>query len=121
MPKMLPGVYHLFDGVYDIKAAGYTPKPHRATYDAFLHRHGVNAKRAVMFDDISQNLEAPRALGMTTVLICSDAAWLADEPHDKRPTAVGEKKANHVDYMTDNLTAFLNGAVTETITPDTTS
>jgi len=114
------GVYHLFDGVYDIKAAGYTPKPHRATYDAFLHRHGVDAGRAVMFDDISQNLEAPRALGMTTVLICSDAAWLADEPHDKRPAAPGES-AGHVDYTTDDLTAFLKGAVTGTMTQNSIS
>jgi len=105
------GVYHLFDGVFDIKAAGYTPKPRRAAYDLFLRRYGVNAKSAIMFEDLSQNLQAPHALGMTTVLICSDAAWLADEPRDKRPARPGDA-GDHIDYTTQDLSVFLAGAVT---------
>ncbi len=105
------GVLNLFDEVFDIKAAGYAPKPQRAGYEQFLRSHQIAPTRAVMFEDIAQNLEAPHALGMTTVLVCSDAAWLADEPHDKRPARHGES-APHVHYATNDLTAFLQSART---------
>lgn len=101
------GIDHLFDGVFDIKAAEYTPKPNRETYERFLARHAVRADSAVIFDDIAHNLEAPHALGMTTVLVCSDAAWLADEPDGKRPARRGESAA-HVHHATADLTDFLS-------------
>ncbi len=101
------GVFHLFDEVFDIKAAGYRPKPRRETYEAFLKEHGVTPQASVMFEDLAQNLEAPHAMGMTTVLVCSDAAWLADEPHDKRPAAPGFT-ADHIHHTTNDLTAFLS-------------
>lgn len=104
------GVLHHFDEIFDIKAAGYAPKPKREPYEKFLSSHDINPRRAVMFEDIVQNLEAPHALGMTTVLVHSDAAWLDDEPHDKRPARAGET-AGHVHYVTDDLTAFLNAAI----------
>lgn len=104
------GVLHHFDEVFDIKAAGYAPKPKREPYDKFLTSHGINPTQAVMFEDMMQNLEQPHALGMTTVLVHSDAAWLDDEPHDKRPAKPGET-APHVHYVTDDLTAFLNAAM----------
>jgi putative hydrolase of the HAD superfamily len=103
------GILDLFDEVFDIKAAGYSPKPRRKPYEKFLSSHKVAPESAVMFEDIVQNLEAPHALGMTTVLVRSDAAWLDDEPHDKRPARPGET-APHVHYVTDDLTAFLAGA-----------
>ncbi len=103
------GVLHHFDEIFDIKAAGYAPKPKREPYEKFLTSHGINPRRAAMFEDIVQNLEAPHALGMTTVLVHSDAAWLDDEPHDKRPARASET-APHIHYVTDDLTAFLNAA-----------
>ncbi len=105
------GIYHLFDGVFDIKAAQYTPKPHRKPYEDFLSAFDINPKRAAMFEDLAQNLETPHALGMTTVLVCSDAAWLADEPHEKRPARPGDT-ADHIHYETNDLTSFLSGAMT---------
>jgi putative hydrolase of the HAD superfamily len=105
------GLFHLFDDVYDIKAADYTPKPHRKPYDAFLDRFDITPKRAAMFEDLTQNLEVPHALGMTTVLVCSDAAWLEDEPVKKRPARIGES-APHVHHTTNDLTTFLQAART---------
>ena len=105
------GLFHHFDDVYDIKAAGYEPKPQRAPYEAFLSAFEIAPERAAMFEDIAQNLEAPHALGMTTVLVCSDAAWLADEPHEKRPARGGETGA-HIHYATNDLAAFLASAET---------
>jgi len=103
------GVLHRFDEIFDIKAAGYAPKPRREPYEMFIASHGINPYRAVMFEDIIQNLEAPYALGMTTVLVHSDAAWLADEPHEKRPARPGDK-ADHIHYVTDDLAGFLSAA-----------
>ncbi|WP_425410577.1 pyrimidine 5'-nucleotidase [Hyphococcus sp.] len=104
------GVLHLFDEIFDIKAAGYAPKPRREPYEKFLSSHNIDPHSAVMFEDIVQNLEAPHALGMTTVLVHSDAAWLDDEPHNKRPARPGDTAA-HIHYVTDDITAFLDAAV----------
>lgn len=105
------GVLHLFDEIFDIKAADYAPKPRREPYEKFLASHNIAPRRAVMFEDIVQNLEAPHALGMTTVLVHSDAAWLDDEPHEKRPARPGDA-APHVHYATNDITDFLNRAMT---------
>ncbi|WP_428407357.1 pyrimidine 5'-nucleotidase [Hyphococcus sp.] len=109
------GVLHHFDEIFDIKAAGYAPKPRREPYEKFLASHDIDPAGAVMFEDIVQNLEAPHALGMTTVLVHSDAAWLEDEPHEKRPARKGDI-APHVHYVTDDIAAFLKAAATSTET-----
>lgn len=105
------GVADCFDAVFDIEAAAWTPKPHRATYEKFTRTHGVAAPRAAMFEDIAGNLEAAHALGMTTVLVASNADWIGDEPAGKRPARAGERHA-HVHHVTDDLAAFLGAART---------
>lgn len=107
------GVFHLFDGVFDIKAADYTPKPHREPYEAFVRRFNIAPERAVMFEDLAHNLETPKALGMTTVLVCSAADWIGDEPAEKRPARIGDT-ADHIDHTTDDLTGFLKSAQVKT-------
>ncbi|NNE40662.1 MAG: pyrimidine 5'-nucleotidase [Marinicaulis sp.] len=104
------GITHHFDDVFDIKAAGYTPKPKRAPYETFIQKFSIDPARAVMCEDLAQNLETPHDLGMTTVLVCSDAAWLADEPEAKRPAQPGET-GDHIHYATDNLTQFLQNTI----------
>ncbi|MEZ5893940.1 MAG: pyrimidine 5'-nucleotidase [Parvularculaceae bacterium] len=105
------GVLHHFDEIFDIKAAGYAPKPKREPYEKFLSSHNIAPDRAIMFEDIAVNLEAPHALGMATVLVQSDAAWLADEPHEKRPARPGDAAPPHVHYVTNDLAAFLTNAL----------
>jgi putative hydrolase of the HAD superfamily len=92
-----------FEDVFDIIAAELEPKPAPATYQRFLSRHAVDPGRAAMFEDLARNLVTPRALGMTTVLVVPDGTkevvredWEM-EGHD----------APHVDYVTDDLEAFL--------------
>ncbi len=104
-------ILHLFDDVYDIKAAQYRPKPDRAPYENFLRQFDLKPDRAVMFEDLSQNLIPPHDLGMTTVLVCSDAAWLADEPEEKRSARPGDG-GDHIHHQTNDLTAFLKAATT---------
>ena len=100
------GLARLFNDIFDIRAANYTPKPHRETYQRFLVRHDIKGPDSAMFEDLAHNLEAAHALGMTTVLISSDAPWIDDEPAEKRPAAPGERHA-HVHFITDDLAAFL--------------
>lgn len=104
------GLAALFDAVFDIEAANYTPKPHRETYDRFVAAHGVAPARAAMFEDLAHNLQSAFDLGMTTVLVASGAAWIADEPAGKRPARPGESHP-HVHHVTDDLAGFLGGAV----------
>lgn len=106
------GIDGLFDDIFDIRAADWTPKPHRVTYERFLAATKVRADEAAMFEDLPHNLEAAHALGMTTVLVASDAAWFADEPAEKRPARPGDRAPEHVHHMTDDLATFLRGAST---------
>ena len=64
-----------------------------------------------MFEDLAVNLEAAHALGMTTVLVATGADWAADEPAAKRPARVGDAH-DHVHFVTDDLTGFLQSART---------
>jgi putative hydrolase of the HAD superfamily len=63
------GVGHRFDGIFDIVAADYVPKPDPAPYNAFLRQHGVDPTAACMIEDLPRNLVPAAALGMTTVLV----------------------------------------------------
>jgi putative hydrolase of the HAD superfamily len=97
------GILEHFDDIFDIIAAGLTPKPARETYDLFLASFGVNGPNAVMFDDLARNLAVPKALGMSTVLIV---------PRNFEPTfsEIWERDPafdDDVDFVTDDLAGFL--------------
>ena len=108
------GVLHLFEGIFDIVAAGYVPKPKRACYELFLARHGVDAGAAAMFEDIPHNLEAPHALGMTTVLVRSEQN--PDHPV-QRLIRSWVAPPEHVHHMTHDLAAFLDGVRPDGVRP----
>ena len=98
------GILDHFDEIFDIVAAELTPKPARSTYERFLALHGIEAKQAAMFEDLARNLSVPKALGMATVLIV---------PRNFEPTfsEIWERDPDFeddVDYVTDDLRAFLS-------------
>lgn len=95
------GIDHLFEAIHDIAAAGYCPKPERAAYEALLAEHAIAAPSAAMFEDMPRNLEAPHALGMTTVLV-KGSPHVALEPHAPLP--------DYVHHFADDLAAFLGRA-----------
>lgn len=105
------GILDLFEGIFDIIQADYLPKPHQETYTKFIKNFNITPKKAAMFEDISANLVAAHAMGLTTILIQSAAPWLADEPADKRPAQPGERPL-HVDHTTQDLTSFLDSLTT---------
>ena len=98
------GILDHFDDIFDIVAAGLTPKPARATYEKFAELYKVAGPNAVMFEDLARNLAVPKALGMTTVLIV---------PRNFEPTfsEIWERdpaQDDDVDFVTDDLSGFLN-------------
>ncbi len=101
------GILEHFEGIFDIKASGYIPKPEPAAYDIFFARHGVEPGRAAMFEDLVKNLKAPHAAGMKTVLITAKTGVvdLRDEWERRQETPP------FVDFVTDDLPVFLGGAI----------
>ena len=97
------GILDLFDGICDIVACDYQPKPGSDAYDTFVKRHGVTSSSAAMFEDMPQNLEIPHALGMTTVLIRST---YIDHPAQAKARNWATPPA-HIHHLADDLTAFL--------------
>jgi putative hydrolase of the HAD superfamily len=86
------GMTELFDGVFDIGAADYLPKPALATFEKISAAHAIDPTTAAFFEDSERNLAPAAALGMTTVLV---------GPHALASTA------DFVDYRTDKLASFL--------------
>jgi len=97
------GIDHLFDGVFDVAASNFVPKPERVVYELFLERFGVEPTRAAMFEDMAHNLLVPYELGMTTALVTPRDG---DVPDRLMRASDGEKGA-HVDHLTDDLSGFL--------------
>ncbi len=63
------GIADLFDGIFDIVAADFEPKPGADAFDRMLSRFAVSAGRAAFFEDIGRNLEPAAARGVLTVLV----------------------------------------------------
>lgn len=92
------GIAHAFDGIEDIVASGFLPKPHPAIYERMVERHQIDPARAVMVEDMAVNLEPAHALGMTTVWVRTD-----------HPTAVPGATDDHVHHVVDDVFDWLRG------------
>jgi putative hydrolase of the HAD superfamily len=103
------GITEHFEDVFDIVSAEFVPKPARETYERFLLRHGVEPRRAAMFEDLSRNLVVPEALGMRTVLVVPPgSASIVREAWELEGAEAG-----HVHCVTDDLAGFLEGVAAE--------
>lgn len=85
------GLSGLFDAIYGVEHAGFLPKPERAAFEAIFKIEQLDTKTAAMFEDDPRNLAAPHDMGMRTVHVAPD-------PHI----------ADHIQYHTDDLAAFLS-------------
>ncbi|WP_119677350.1 pyrimidine 5'-nucleotidase [Indioceanicola profundi] len=95
------GIAGRFDGIFDIVAADYVPKPDPRPYAVFAERFGVEPKAAVMVEDIARNLVPAAAMGMTTVWVRSEADW-------SRPDGGGIGHGDHIHHVTDDLVGWLD-------------
>ncbi len=101
------GVLDEFDGIFDIAAGGYVPKPKPELFKRFLdYCEGANCK-AAMFEDLPHNLEAAHELGIVTVLVRSSY----DDHPSQHALREDEALPRHIHFETDNLTRFLNDII----------
>ena len=97
-------VHEHFEDVFDIIAAELEPKPSQKTYERFLSVHDVDPGKAAMFEDLARNLEAPHALGMTTVLVVP----AGQREVFRQDWELEGRDEPHVDHVTDDLAGFLD-------------
>lgn len=95
------GVAELFDGIYDIIASGYRPKPSPEPYGDLIRLYGIEPNRAVMVEDIHRNLVPAHAMGMGTVLIRTD----------RHPPELEDE--DHIHHVADDLLAWLRTILAE--------
>ncbi len=99
------GAEDIFDGMHDIRATGYIPKPEETAYESFLKFHEISAENSIMFDDLEKNLKVPHFKGMTTVHVVAEENFAHDQVDDWELGRVDD--AEHIHHVTDNLVAFL--------------
>jgi len=63
------GIEEHFDDLHDVHASSYRPKPDPHGYALLCERFGIAPGRALLADDMAQNLAPAKALGMTTVWV----------------------------------------------------
>jgi putative hydrolase of the HAD superfamily len=88
------GLANAFDGVHDIHAMAYVPKPDPRAYAAMCARYAIEPGRALFAEDMARNLVPAKRLGMTTVWVdngSEQASHDADPAFiDYRITDIGE-------------------------------
>jgi len=93
----------LFDGIFDIIASDYDPKPSAAPFSRFLDLYDLDGTRAAMFEDLPRNLVPAKENGMVTILI--EAGNDGDFKVESWEHA--EKQAAHIDHATVDVEDFL--------------
>jgi putative hydrolase of the HAD superfamily len=95
------GIARHFEGIFDIRAAEFVPKPQPECYRMMVERHAVDPRSALMVEDIHRNLVPAAAIGMTTL-------WVREDGHpDTAVLKQDEADLAHVHHITDDLTAWL--------------
>ena len=92
------GIYDLFgkEKVFDIKDAGYVPKPEAQTFDLMVKKFGINPKETIYIEDIAKNLSIGFERGCTTV-------WLINDEHFGKI----DYDKDYISHKIENLSLFL--------------
>lgn len=101
------GIDGCFEGIFDIVAADFLPKPAQEPYEQFVSKYKIDPNVAVMFEDMPRNLFVPKQMGMDTVLII-------DEEYNsttKEPWEVHDQEEDYIDHVVGDLGAFLKSHV----------
>ena len=98
------GLANAFDGLHDIHAMDYVPKPYPAAYAAMCERHAIDPAAALFVEDMARNLAPAKALGMATL-------WLDNGSEQGEELAEPE----FVDYRADDIAAWLGALVGEQV------
>jgi len=90
------GLAARFDGVFDIQAADYVPKPEPRAFDRLIAALDITPTRTVMIEDIARNLVPAAQRGMTTVWVPTGNDWAREGSGD-----------GHIDHIADDLATWL--------------
>jgi len=69
------GLSDSFDGIWDIHAMKYRPKPEVSAYSGLIEAFAIRPETAVFVEDMARNLAPAKALGMQTVWIDAATEW----------------------------------------------
>jgi putative hydrolase of the HAD superfamily len=69
------GIDAHIDGIFDIEAAGFMPKPDPAAYRKMLEDLAIDPHSALMVEDIARNLKPAADLGMRTAWVPNSSSW----------------------------------------------
>ncbi len=97
----------IFEDIFDIRAMGFRPKPLPEAYESFFAAHGIDSKRAAMFDDLEKNLLVPHETGMATVQVVASDGFVHEQVDAWELERTG---GAHVHHITADLAGFL-GAI----------
>ncbi|MFN3943365.1 MAG: pyrimidine 5'-nucleotidase [Allosphingosinicella sp.] len=96
------GLANAFDGLHDIHAMAYRPKPEPDSYAALCARWDIDPAGALFAEDMARNLKPAKALGMTTV-------WVDNGSESGALGADG----GFIDYRTGDIGAWLHDILKE--------
>lgn len=69
------GLSDSFDGMWDIHAMNYRPKPGPSAYAGLIEAFAIRPETAVFVEDMARNLAPAKALGMQTVWLDLATEW----------------------------------------------
>jgi putative hydrolase of the HAD superfamily len=92
------GLANAFDGLHDIHAMNYLPKPHPDAYRAMCDRYAIDPARALFVEDMARNLEPAKALGMTTVWVDNGSEQAG---RDADPAFIDYRTTDVAEWLTD--------------------
>ena len=90
------GINDLFDGLFDIVDAEYSPKPTAKAFDLMIEKFKINPKETLYIEDIAKNLSIGKERGAKTVWLINDEYWGKKESDEE-----------YIDYKIENLSLFL--------------
>jgi putative hydrolase of the HAD superfamily len=91
------GIADCFEGMWDVCAMQYRPKPEPSAYRGFIEAFDIDPERAVFVEDSARNLAPAKALGMQTVWIDCATEWGGQAKDDAA-----------IDLVIDNLPKWLD-------------
>ncbi|TFI57251.1 pyrimidine 5'-nucleotidase [Sphingomonas parva] len=92
------GLANAFDGLHDIHAMDYVPKPDPRAYEAMCARFGIEPSRALFVEDMARNLVPAKALGMTTVWVDNGSEQAG---RDADPAFIDYRTADIGEWLTE--------------------
>jgi putative hydrolase of the HAD superfamily len=92
------GMANIFDGLHDIHAMDYVPKPDPRAYRALCDRFAIDPARALFVEDMARNLHPAKVLGMTTVWIDNGSEQAS---HDADPAFIDYRIADIGEWLTE--------------------